>query len=104
MKCAVVDCKKDASDLILFVGRFGAVQPHLGGWSAIWICKDHIEQLRKALETMKIVGCEASYEEVSQKLSGLPEIENDRVKDYDIADDLLVKKKIPGEMQSKAGN
>lgn len=54
MKCIVEGCPEEAYDLVLFIGRFGAKQPHVGTWSGIWLCKDHQQELGRKLQRMGI--------------------------------------------------
>ena len=55
MRCAVEGCGEDSYSLVLFIGRFGAKQPHAGIWSGIWLCKKHQDELGEKLKEMGVL-------------------------------------------------
>ena len=66
LRCVVEGCGEDSYGLVLFIGRFGAKQPHAGLWSGIWLCKKHQDELGEKLKEMGVLE--------KMKLSGLTPI------------------------------
>jgi hypothetical protein len=54
VKCAVEGCGKEAYHLLFVVGRFGAVQPHGGIWTGMWLCEEHLKALADKLESLGV--------------------------------------------------